>query len=273
MADVNRVLQSLSQILGELLFGEGTHQYEATEVHSLLATWIEFSYFRRIPARRWNVEFSEELQDRLNRRPEAQREIAEVQRELMEGEDPTERLSRQILRPVSPNRPYRSDYLLDSMGVNHLHVGPRDPDGRVVGGREILVVWVDRGGNTIYFVDLVDHQVFSAWMDSHLNTIIRESWPHLVPLTGEVNACLPTRGEMGFRFNIPGGLGLGVTSAGTSTGVSLLSDSILTRLCSFVREHPWVLEVCCREGTNPPQIILRDPDTGYWRPIWPQGRD
>lgn len=130
------------------------------------------------------------------------------------------------------------DNLLNSWGIQHLHLGPRDANGLVSGlpGGELAFVWV--GESRLYVIDVGDHGSFN---DANLLEVVHSNWPDLLVAFRTASAGLRSDDPRlvairkknancaiqmrdGTNYRCPGG---GTVAAGLSPSVIRDSDKLL----------------------------------------------
>jgi hypothetical protein len=184
--------------------------------------------------------------------------IAEIIRDIERGSELTKYLSRRVLTgfelPRDPNKkPLRRlrhlDLLLNEWGVYHFHLSTNvEPDGFVE--RDDPLLFAMFRGDKAYLLDIGTHETFE---DGRLAQIAISNWPddqlfleikgiiglqRLNPYTSDERKTLRSAGitsfiQVGDRVFSPAG---GISTAGTSSQASILSNRIMRALKKF-EEH------------------------------------
>lgn len=184
--------------------------------------------------------------------------IAEIIRDIEQGSKLAKYLSRRVLigfeLPRNPNKKHlrrlqHLDLLLNEWGVHHFHLSTNvEPDGFVE--RDYPLLFVIFRADKAYLLDIGTHETFE---DERLAQIAISNWPHdqlfveikgIIglqrgkPYTNDERKKLRSAGissfiQVGNRVFSPAG---GISTAGTSTQVSLSSNRIMRALKKF-EEH------------------------------------
>lgn len=239
-----RFMQDVKDISTEMISSFNlTHAEDISSLSDPVSRWLDFRlrFIDPIPRK---IVYSKKFPISLN--PEAEKALRDIERKVTRGEDINNYQSTGLLSGDTSGvkRQRRTDLLWAEWNIHHLHLNSDpNPNGGYFSKRAdcLLFLIIDR--ETAAFIDIRDHKESLVFCRDELIKSVSESWPTFLNRF-ELIGCIPAQTqptsskikqlrESGITSPIAVGgkpymgPGLGVTTASTSTRVSMITINIL----------------------------------------------